>query len=175
MGPAAKAALFLVIAISLMGPLGSDSVFPPSPDHPNHTAAIVQGRQAIDEGQFPLRVAPWQHAAARYPHFQFYSWVPYWVGGLFYKFLSLSNPWVALKYVYILGLWVAGALLYASFRRLKVGETAAIAGSIVYVTAPYVLTNIYSRGAFTESVAQAELPLVFGASSRYSGVPPVNR
>jgi hypothetical protein len=158
---AARAALFLGVAICLMGPLASDTIFPAAPDHPNHAAAIVQARQAIDEGQFPLRVAPWQHTALRYPQFQFYSWFPYWVGGLLHKHLSPGNPWIALKNTYILAFWLAGLCMYSALRRFNLGESASLAGSLVYVTAPYLLTNIYSRGAFTEAIAQSELPLAF--------------
>ena len=65
---AARTALLFVVAACLMGPITSDTVSPASPDHPNHAAAIVQARQAIDEGQLPLRTAPWQHGGMRYPH-----------------------------------------------------------------------------------------------------------
>jgi hypothetical protein len=157
----ARAALFLTVAICLMGPLASDTLFPSSPDHPNHAAAIVQARQAIEEGQFPLRIAPWQHGGWRYPQFQFYSWVPYWVGGLLHKHFFAENPWAALKWVYILALWFAGMCMHSAFRRLGLSNGSSLAGSFVYVSAPYVLTNMYSRGAFTEVIAQAELPLAF--------------
>lgn len=161
---AGRFALILIVGSCLMGPIASDLIFPPSPDHPNHTAAVVQARQAIDEGQFPLRVAPWQHNGLRYPHFQYYSWLPFWVGGLLHKYAFPENPWVSVKTVYYLGLCFAAVWMYGSLRSLQLKSSSALAGSLAYMTAPYVLTNVYSRGAFTESAALAELPMaIWGA------------
>lgn len=158
---ALRVILFLLVGICLMGPLAPDAMFPVSPDHANHTAGIVQARSAITEGQFPLRIAPGEFGGLRYPHFQFYSWFPYWIGGLLYKYVHPDNPWIALKWVYILAICFAGNCMHSALRRLDLSEGASLAGSVVYVTAPYLLVNLYSRGAFTEAIAQAELPLAF--------------
>lgn len=151
---------FFITGICLMGPLASETNFPVAPDHANHTAAIVQARLAIDEGQFPLRIAPWQHEGLRYPQFHFYSWLPYWISGQLHKHLFPENPWTALKCCYILAICFSGTWMYAAMRRLNLGESASLAAGFTYITAPYFLTNLYSRGAFTEAIAQAELPLL---------------
>jgi hypothetical protein len=69
----AALALYGVVAISLLAPMASNEILPAAVDHGNHVAMIIQGRMALEEGQFPLRVAPWQHNSWRYPLYQFYS------------------------------------------------------------------------------------------------------
>ena len=59
--------LYFLFGLGLLAPLASNQILPSAPDHANHTAIIVQARKAIEEGQFPLRVAPWQHEGLRYP------------------------------------------------------------------------------------------------------------
>ena len=41
-----------------------------------------EAKNALAEGQFPLRVAPKQNDGSRYPIFQYYGNLPYTVGGL---------------------------------------------------------------------------------------------
>src|SRR5271163_4175184 len=96
--------LYFLLALGLLAPMASNTVLPAAPDHPNHTASIVQAKMALDEGQFPLKVAPFEHVGLRYPLFQFYSQTPYLIGGLIYKYVTPKNPWLALKIVYLLGL-----------------------------------------------------------------------
>ena len=65
------AAFYAVLAISCLAPLASDTVMPIDGQHTAHTAAIVQAHLALAQGQFPIRVAPWQHQGWQYPLFQF--------------------------------------------------------------------------------------------------------
>lgn len=73
--------LYGIIAFGLLEPIASNSILPSAPDHPNHVAPIIQAKKALEEGTFPIRVAPWQHNGWRYPVFQFYSQLPHIVGG----------------------------------------------------------------------------------------------
>ncbi|XTZ10284.1 MAG: hypothetical protein ACQZ3N_09495, partial [cyanobacterium endosymbiont of Rhopalodia yunnanensis] len=50
--------LYGVIAIGLMGPMASSEVIFPYPDPQSHIGYVHQARLALEEGQFPLRVAP---------------------------------------------------------------------------------------------------------------------
>jgi hypothetical protein len=160
------AGLYGLLAIGLLAPMASNTRLPAEPDHGNHIAMIVQARMAIEEGQFPLRVAPWQHGGWRYPVFQFYSPLPYTVAGLVYKWLTPTNPLVAYKIVLWGALLLGGFSLYLSADLLTRSRRAALLAGVVYMTAPYFLINVHARGAFTESVAQGLLPLVIYCSLR---------
>jgi hypothetical protein len=46
-------AVYGVLAIALLAPMASNSIVPSEPDHANHVAMIVQGKLALEEGQFP--------------------------------------------------------------------------------------------------------------------------
>lgn len=156
----AALAVYGLLAIALLAPMASNVRLPDGPDHTNHIGTIVQARMAIEEGQFPLRVAPWQHQGWRYPLFQFYSSVPYLAAGLVHKWVSPENPFVAYKIV----LW--GAFLLGGFSMYLCGNwltrvrRAGLLAGAVYMTTPYFLLNVHVRGAFTEAVAQGLLPLV---------------
>lgn len=58
--------LYSAIAIALLSPMSSASVLPDSPDTISNVAHTIQARMALEEGQFPIRVGPWQHNGWRY-------------------------------------------------------------------------------------------------------------
>jgi hypothetical protein len=77
----AAAPIYALMVFGLLAPMASNTVIPEVPDHDhvNPVGIIVQARQAMEEDQLPLRVAPWEHAGFRYPLFQFYSPLVYTV------------------------------------------------------------------------------------------------
>ncbi len=154
------AAFYGVLAIGLLAPMASNTVLPNPPEHASHVAMIVQARMAREQGQFPIRVAPWQHRAWLYPLYQFYSPAPYTVAGAIYRWVTPENPFLAYKLL----LWaalVAGAVFVALSASLLTGSpAAAFMAGVAYMTAPYVLVNVHARGAFTEAVAQGLVPIV---------------
>jgi hypothetical protein len=158
--------LYGVIAIALLAPMASNTVLPRASDHANHVATIVQAHMAIDEGQFPIRVAPWEHDHRRYPAFQFYSPLPYTVGGLVYRWVTPENPFLAYKIVLWGALLLAGYFTFLAGHLLSRSPPAALLAGVMYMSAPYVLVNVHARGAFTEVVAQAILPAVVYYSLR---------
>ncbi len=160
------AGLYFLLALGLLAPMASDSVLPEALDHANHTASIIQAKMALDEGQFPLKVAPFQHDGLRYPLFQFYSNTPYLIGGLIYKYLTPSNPWLALKIVYFLGLCISGLFVFKTGELLGFERSVSVLMGVAYITAPYLLINILTRGAYTEAFAQFILPILGYASLR---------
>jgi hypothetical protein len=151
-------ALYLVMSIGLLSPLASAVVLPLAPDHANHTAFIVEARAALEEGQFPLRVAPFASDHNRYPLFQFYSQTPYVLGGIIYKYITPDNPWQALKLVDLIALFAAAWFTYRLALVIGFDRQVAVLMGACFITAPYVLINFHGRGAFTEGVAQCILP-----------------
>lgn len=154
---------FGIFSLSLLAPIASNSILPEAPDFANHSAAIVQAKLALDEGQFPIRVAPWQHGGLRYPVFQFYSPLPYTLAALLYKWSPdigiEGNPYFALKSVIWLSLFIAGIYMFRLTYRLTRSQPLSILTGIVYITTPYFLININTRGAFTEAIGQGIIPI----------------
>ncbi len=156
--PIGVVGLYFLMALSLMGPMASDDLIAWGPDHTSHPSIIVQARQAMEEGQFPLRVAPWQHGGKRYPAFQFYSSLPYLTGGLVYKYVTPDNPYAAYKMVMLLFVTLGGVFAYRCVRYLTGKRAVALLAGAAYVLAPYLIVNMLIRAAFTELAAQGVLP-----------------
>jgi hypothetical protein len=163
--PALVLLLYLLMGEAILSPLAhSDMPDTPAQDLANHVSGIIEAARALRERQFPIRVAPGQVGGARYPVFQFYGNFPYTVAGLLHRLHM--DPYRAFKVVVLLSL-VAGA--FATYRcgRLLVRRhaPAAVAGA-VFLTAPYILTDLHARMAFTELVSLCLLPVVLYTTLR---------
>ncbi|GBF82284.1 hypothetical protein [Aphanothece sacrum] len=152
--------LYGVIAIGLMAPMASDNILSTTGDNPSHLGYMIQAKMGLDEGQFPLRIAPVENNSWRYPSFQFYSQIPYTLGGLFYKFFTPNNPYEAYRLVIWLSLLMGSFYIYRLSYWLINSQIASILSGISYLSSPYFLNNIHARGAFTEAVAQGILPII---------------
>jgi hypothetical protein len=97
------AIIYGAIAISLLSPMASAVVMPNIADAIINVSHTIQARMALEEGQFPLRVAPWQHNGWRYPVFQFYGQFIYTFTGLVYQHVTPTNPYLAC----LIALWLA--------------------------------------------------------------------
>jgi hypothetical protein len=163
---AGAAVLYLLLALAVLSPLAS-RVMPDSPAHDlaNHVSGIIEARNALAEGQFPIRVAPRQNNQERYPFFQFYGNLPYTAGGLVCLTTRL-NPYRTWKLLVTLSLVCGGFFTYRCARTLTRQAYPAIAAGAVFLTAPYLLTDIHGRFAFPEIVSFALLPVVFFCTMR---------
>lgn len=152
--------LIFCVSLSLMAPIASNTYLPQILDYKNHTALVVQAKMAIDEGQFPIRVSPFEHQSLNYPVFQFYSPLMYTISGSIYKWLTPDNPYIALKYTVILAFLLAGIYSYRAAYLLTQNKKIAVVVALVYMCTPYLLINLLARGAFTEFFAQGLIPMV---------------
>jgi hypothetical protein len=169
------ALLYAAVAHALLSPIAADWVVPVPSDFKPHLGTIVQARMALDEGQFPPRVAPWQHNGWRYPVFQFYSPLPYTLAGLVHGWVTPSNPYVAFKITVWLALVLAGIYTYRLASWLTGCRPAGLLTGAMYMAAPYFVMNILARGAFVEAVAQGILPAVLYYSVRCYAEPGLRR
>ncbi|HJT75821.1 MAG TPA: 6-pyruvoyl-tetrahydropterin synthase-related protein [Gemmataceae bacterium] len=170
--PAAALLLYTLLAVALMAPLAS-TVLPDTPaqDLANHVSGIIEAGNALAEGQFPIRVSPHQCHDERYPTFQFYGNLPYTAGGLLYHFLGV-RPFAACKLLLLLALTGGAFYTFRCARLLTGAHAAAVVAGAVFVTAPYMLTDIHGRAAVTEALAFNLLPVVlFYALRAFSGRP----
>lgn len=151
---------YAVTAVVILSPLLFNPNIPDISDLLNHLAGIIQAKMALNEGQFPLRIAPLGYDGWRYPFYQFYSPTSYLIAGLLYKWLFLSNPYL----IYKLMLWLA--LVFGAFYIYRIGYwithslSAAVLGGLVYITTPYLIVAIAKLAAFNEVLALGILPFV---------------
>jgi hypothetical protein len=132
----------------------------PSQDLATHVAGIVEANNALAEGQFPIRIAPNQNDKARYPIFQYYGNLPYTAGALICRFAH-SDPYEAWKLVVLLSLTLGGFFTYRASRLLTRQTLPSLVAGAVFLTAPYLLTDIHGRFAYSEIVSFCLLPVVF--------------
>jgi hypothetical protein len=158
----ALTALFAVVATGLMAPLASNAFVPDFMDLPGHIAAAWQARLALDEGQFPLRVAPLEREGRRYAMFQLYGQLPYTAAAVLQKFAlpdTPEAPYVALKAVVWASLLLGGLYMFQLARYLGARDAASLVAGVAYMAAPYLLVNLHARGAMAEGIAQGLLPV----------------
>jgi hypothetical protein len=153
--------LYLFIAIAVMSPLGSRAIPETAADDlANHVSGIVEAGAAFREGQFPIQVAPHQIDEARYPIFQFYGNLPYSIGGAIY-WATKASPYTTWKIVVGLSIVVGGFFTFCCCRVLTRNALASVASGAVFMTAPYLLTDIHGRAGYPEIVSFGLLPVVF--------------
>jgi hypothetical protein len=155
--------LYLALAVWILWPYRS-SKFRMAGDLNVVIGGIVEARNALAEGQFPLRVAPRQHDGARYPIFQFYANVPYTAAGA----LTLAglSPYAAWRLVVLGALTCGGLFVYRTGRYLTRDPLAAAVGGVAFAAAPYMFTDLHARGAYPELVAFNLLPAALYATLR---------
>lgn len=133
-------------------------------------SAVVEAGNGLREGQFPIRVAPHQLDGTRYPLFQFYGNFPYTAAGLI-DLIPGIGPYNAWKIVMFAALVGGGWFTYRCAARMtgRRGRAGAVIAGAAFMAAPYMLTDIYGRGAFAEAVAFNLLPaMLFSALRAFS-------
>lgn len=121
---------------------------------------LIRQEVFIDElksGQFPVRWAGSLDNGLGLPLFNYIYPGPYYLGSVF-SLLGLSSKWV-IKIVEI-GLYLLGGLgFYTLFARRD--RLLALITSLLYLTTPYLLLNIFVRGSLGEFMAISLIPWVF--------------
>lgn len=115
-------------------------------------AGVVEARNAMLEGQFPVRVTPNQNGGTRYPMFQFYANLPYAVSAL-PTLIPGVGPYTGWKAMMLAALLCGGIYTFRTTLLLTGHPTAAAWAGAVFLTAPYLFTDIRGRGAVSEAVA----------------------
>jgi hypothetical protein len=131
-------------------------------DWPNHLWYLWQQSLNIKRDGMPSLFVT-QGARIFYPFYAFYGGTLYALGGL--GSLLLGNaPVKAYVLSYIAGLLSAMGGFYWMSRMAGIGRWLAHAPGFVFVTAAYVLTDMYARGAWPEFIAVCSIPLVVAAA-----------
>ncbi len=120
---------------------------------------IFEMRKCFDTGQIPCRWVPDMGYGNGYPLFNYYSVLPYYIGGLASYIFGFVG---AAKVLFFIPLLIGGFGMYFLIRNLY-GEWPALLAATLYQFAPYRALDGYVRGAIAESFALAIIPFVFYA------------
>ena len=118
---------------------------------------IFEMKRCIEDLQIPCRWVPDMGYGNGYPLFNYYSALPYYIGGLLSFALGLIN---SAKALFFIPLVLAGVTMFLLANKLF-GKEAGFLSAILYLFAPYRALDSYVRGAVAESFAIALVPLVF--------------
>jgi hypothetical protein len=158
--------LLIALALAASAPLFCSGLFLPSPGHDLqfHLQRIAGLAQALAAGRFPVQIDPWWIKDTGYAVSVFYP-------DLFLLPSALLVNWglpLELSYKLLLAAVniVSCFLAFRSFRRIFQKESLAWLGTILFILAPYRLTDLYLRNALGENLAMMFLPLA--AESLYT-------
>jgi hypothetical protein len=151
--------LYLLIALWILWPYRLTPMRR-SGDFGNVIAGIVEAANAMEERQFPIRVAPNLNSGLRYPLFQYYGNFPYSVTGAIRAVFG-ADPYTAWKIVTLASLVLGAHFVRRLAYVLSHNHTAALVAGAVFLCSPYLMTDINARGAFAEMIAFELLPAAF--------------
>lgn len=148
--------VYLILSIFAVLPLLSNGFFSMHDD--TQVARVFEMGKSLSSGMFPVRWVEDLGYGFGYPIFNFYSVLPYYIGG----FLTVGgvDSLIATKIVFVLGIILSGVSMFY-FVKGFFGKNAALVASIVYLYFPYHAVNIYVRGDLAELTAYIFLPLIF--------------
>jgi hypothetical protein len=153
--------VFAILALGILSPISSATDIPNLADYINHLAAVIQAKQALAQGQFPLRTMPLALNHLNYPLFQFYSPTSFTLIGLIYWLLTPGNPLLAMTMALWFGLVVAGVSMYGLAYWFIRSKPAALLAGVVYLYAPYYIIIVNHLASVQEILAMAILPGIF--------------
>jgi hypothetical protein len=159
----ALVAFYAVLACAVMWPYRGGK-FRGAGDLTGFIAGTVEARNALREGQLPIRVAPHQLDGARYPLFQYYANLPYTITGVLCR--AGLDPYTSWKIAMLAAFTLGGTFVHLSARRLTRDRVASLVAGATFVLAPYVFTDLNARGAVAELFAMNFLAVAFYATLR---------
>ena len=154
-----------LLAIPALLPLLVNGL-PLSHDGPLHLLRLVLLDRHIHQGTFFPRWMPELFRGLGYPLLNFYSPFVYYLVEFFHLAgLDFAPAFVAAYVILVLaagtGMYLFALSVFGAQRRWP-----ALVAATAYMYAPYLLTNLYVRGAIAELGAQAWLPWVFWGTRR---------
>ncbi len=136
-------------------PLLNNGYFPMHDD--TQVARVIAMGSALREYQFPVRMVDGLGYGYGYPIFNFYSPLPYYVGGILYA--VGIDPFVSTKIMFLLPILFGCVFLYM-FLAPAYGIASAVIGALLFTYAPYHAVQLYVRGSVGEYWAIAFVPLL---------------
>ncbi len=128
-----------------------------------HLYRLVELDHLLRHGYFFSRWAPDLAYGYGFPLFNFYAPLSYYFAEIFRLVGMDFAP--ALLATFAAFILVAGLGMYA-WAADAFGQRAGLVAAAAYVTAPYLLYNVYHRGALAEVLAMALMPAILWAMTR---------
>jgi uncharacterized membrane protein len=148
--------IYLVLSIFSILPFFSNGFFKVHDD--TQVVRIYEMSKALSDGMFPVRWVEDLGYGFGYAIFNFYSVLPYYLGGLITN-LGI-DVLLSTKIVFAGALVLSGISMFVLVKDIF-GKLPALASSIIYLYFPYHAVNTYVRGDLAEIYAYALTPLVF--------------
>jgi len=136
-------------------PLFGNGYFPMHDD--TQVARVIAMGNALKELQIPVRMVEDLGYGYGYPIFNFYSPLPYYVGGSLHA-IGVDAV-LSTKIMFLIPILLGASFLYL-FIFPAYGIAASIVGSLLFSYAPYHAVQIYIRGSVGEYWAIAFVPLL---------------
>ncbi len=152
--------IYCIISLILLYPASTGKVIPKPQDEKTHIAAIVQAREAMKEGQFPLRTAPIEYHGRGYPKFQFYGPSLYQLTSIIYSVIAPNNPCISFNIILFLSFLCGGFFIYRLVWQLTQRFSASLLSGFAYMVSPYFLVDAHWRHSLTETLALGILAAV---------------
>jgi len=148
--------ILLVLSFFALAPFFHKGFFSMHDD--TQVVRVSEMKDALADGQFPVRIVENLGYGFGYPIFNFYAPLPYYAGGLIN--LIGFDSLLSTKAMFVFGILLSAFTMFYLVSSFY-GKAAGVASGIVYLYFPYHAVNIYVRGAVGEFFAYAFLPLVF--------------
>lgn len=150
--------LFLYLALSIFAviPFFNKGFFQIHDDV--QVARIFEMAKSLSQGIFPVRWVADLGYGVGYPIFNFYSVLPYYIGG-FIVSLGIDSL-LSTKAVFVFGIILSGVSMYFLAKNYF-GKIAGLVSAVVYLYFPYHAVNVYVRGDLAEVFAYIFLPTAF--------------
>ncbi|MFR5190056.1 MAG: 6-pyruvoyl-tetrahydropterin synthase-related protein [Clostridia bacterium] len=151
--------IIILVSIFVCIPLANSKLDITYDDGIQHICRLMGTKQSIQEGQtFPVIMSNFCNGFG-------YSW------NLFYSPLTAFGPlllqWfgisftTCLKWFMLLITMLTGLAMYQMVKEISKNNLVAILGAVLYILAPYRLTDMYIRYALAELVSFLFLPIIF--------------
>ncbi|NLO96832.1 MAG: hypothetical protein GX091_01950 [Peptococcaceae bacterium] len=150
--------LICALALLLSAPMLTKGMFIAYDIH-NHMCRLAGTVLALLDKQFPPLIGPNLANGFGYSWNIFYPPLSTFIPAFFKIFLPTLTG--AMKLFIYLTLAASGITMYHLAYRLLAARNTALLAAIIYMTAPYHLQDIYSRGALAEALAFVFIPLLF--------------
>lgn len=151
--------IIILVSIFVCIPLANSKLDITYDDGIQHICRLMGTKQSIQEGQtFPVIMSNFCNGFG-------YSW------NLFYSPLTAFGPlllqWfgisftTCLKWFMLLITMLTGLAMYQMVKEISKNNLVAILAAVIYILAPYRLTDMYIRYALAELVSFLFLPIIF--------------
>jgi len=155
--------IILIVSYFFSKPFFNSGYFP---THDGEWAIVrlVEMQREIKNGQIPPRMSDYLNHGYGYPLFSYTYPFPYYLG-MFFRLFKIGYT-DTIKILFILSVFLSGIFMYLFAKKLS-GIEAGVFSSILYITAPYRLVNLYIRGSLGESLSMVIFPLLLYISLFY--------